>query len=52
VIPFVEVVGSTGATEPEQTGAIALNVGVILLLAVRISVAIESQLLLLTNVTE
>ena len=52
VIPFVEVVGKTGATEPEHIAAIAANVGVILALAARFKVAIESQPLLLINVTE
>ena len=34
VIPFVEVVGSTGATEPEHMAATAANVGVVCALTV------------------
>ena len=52
LIPFVEVVGRTGATDPLHIAAIAVNVGVILALALRFKVAIESQPLLLINVTE
>ena len=38
VIPLVEVVGSAGAGEPLQIDAIALNVGVVLLLTVTVKV--------------
>jgi len=36
VIPFVEVDGSTGATEPAHIGAIALKVGAVLLFTVTV----------------
>jgi len=43
VIPFVDVVGSVGAAEPEQIGARALNVGVILFVTVTVRVVVVAH---------
>jgi len=43
VIPFVDVVGSVGAADPEQIGAMALNVGVVLGFTVTVSVAVVAH---------
>ena len=43
VIPLVDVAGRTGATEPEQIGAIALKAGIILLVTVTVSVAVVAH---------
>jgi hypothetical protein len=43
VIPFVDVVGRTGATDPEQIAATAANVGVICGLTVTDSVVVVAQ---------
>jgi hypothetical protein len=43
VIPFVEVVGKTGATEPEHIAATAAKVGVICGLTVTDSVVVVAQ---------
>jgi hypothetical protein len=43
VIPFVEVVGNTGATEPEQNGATAAKVGVTLGFTVTVNVVVEAH---------
>ena len=43
VILFVEVVGSTGAVVPEQIGAIASNVGVMIGLTVIVIVVVEAH---------
>ena len=40
VIPFVDVVGRTGATLPAHNGAIELNVGVILEVMLTVNVAV------------
>ena len=42
-MPLVEVVGSTGAGEPLQIGAIALKVGVVLLFTVTVKVAVAAH---------
>ena len=43
VIPLLDVVGNTGATEPEQIGAIAVNVGVIIGLTVTVNVVVVAH---------
>jgi len=43
VIPLFDVVGNTGATEPEQTGAIAVKVGVTFTLTVIVSVVVVAH---------
>ena len=43
VILFVDVVGSVGAVAPEQIGAIASNVGVMLGLTVMFKVAVVAH---------
>ena len=43
VIPFVEVVGNTGAAAPLQIAGTALNVGVILELTVTVAFAVAGQ---------
>jgi hypothetical protein len=43
VIPLVEVVGRTGATDPLQIGAMAAKVGVILELTVTVSVVVVAH---------
>ena len=43
VIPLVEVVGNGANTAPEQIGAIALNVGVILGLTVIVKVVVVAH---------
>jgi hypothetical protein len=43
VIPFVDVVGKTGGTEPLQTAGIAENVGTILLLTVTVIVVVVAH---------
>ena len=43
MIPFVEVVGRTGAVDPLHIGAIAVNVGVILELTVTVTVAVVAH---------
>jgi hypothetical protein len=43
VIPLVEVVGKTGAGSPEHIAAIALNVGVISGLTVRVIVVVVAH---------
>ena len=43
VIPLLEVVGSGVNVAPEQIGATALNVGVVLVLTVMVSVAIVAH---------
>jgi len=43
VIPFVDVAGSVGAADPEQIGAMALNVGVILFVTVTVIVVVVAH---------
>ena len=43
VMPLLDVVGSTGAAEPEQIGATAVNVGVIFALTVIVSVVVVAH---------
>jgi hypothetical protein len=43
VIPFVDVVGNVGATEPEQIGAKAAKVGVTLGVTVTVNVAVVAH---------
>ena len=43
VIPFVEVVGSTGADEPLHIGAMALKVGVVLLFTVTVNAVVVAH---------
>ena len=43
MIPLLEVVGSTGAAEPEQIGATAVNVGVIFALTVIVNVVLVAH---------
>jgi hypothetical protein len=43
VMPLLEVVGSTGAIDPEQIGAIAVKDGMILLVTVTVSVAVVAH---------
>ena len=43
VMPFNEVVGNTGAAEPEQIGVIAANVGVTVGFTVTASVAVVAH---------
>ena len=43
VIPFVEVVGKTGAAEPEHIAAIAAKVGVVCALTVTDSVVVVAH---------
>jgi len=43
VIPLLEVVGNGANTVPEQTGATAVNVGVILGLTVIVNVAVVAH---------
>jgi len=43
VIPFVDVAGSVGATDPVQMGAMALNVGVILFVTVTVRVVVVAH---------
>jgi hypothetical protein len=43
VIPFVEVVGSIGATDPLHIGATAVNVGIMLLVTVTSSVVVVAH---------
>jgi hypothetical protein len=50
-MPLFEVAGNTGAVEPEQIAANGVNVGVILELTDKISVATESQPAAFTSVT-
>jgi hypothetical protein len=50
-MPLFEVAGSIGAVAPEQIGDMAVNVGVILELTDKISVATESQPAAFTSVT-
>ena len=40
VIPFIDIVGRTGAVLPEQIGAILLNVGVMLEVILTVNVAV------------
>ena len=43
VIPFVDVVGNVGATEPEQKGATAAKVGVTLGVTVTVNVVVAAH---------
>ena len=43
VIPLLEVVGKADKDAPEQTGAIALNVGVTIVLTVIVSVVVVAH---------
>jgi hypothetical protein len=43
VIPLFDVVGNTGAVDPEQNAAIGVNVGVILGLTVTVNVVVVAQ---------
>ena len=43
VIPLLELVGSGVSVAPEQIGATAVNVGVILVLTVMVSVAVVAH---------
>jgi hypothetical protein len=43
VIPFVDVVGRIGAVDPEHIGAIAVNVGIVLLFTVTVNVAVVAH---------
>ena len=43
VIPFVEVVGSTGAADPLQIGATAVKVGIVCAVTVTVSVVVVAH---------
>ena len=43
VIPLLEVVGNGASVAPEQIGATAVNVGVVLVLTVIVSVAVVAH---------